>query len=1149
MNHLNYLATFLLLLLFLAISAEQVKAQHPGSVSFWHLTPQQGLSQTTGKAIIQDYKGFMWIGTQDGLNKYNGHEITVYKHEEGDSSSLGYNDISSLLEDSDNNLWIGTQGGGLNLYNRETDDFTRIMADPEHPEKGITNRTVFSLMEDDKGNLWIGTNNGLNIRESGQEEFRHIFSDPDDPSTLSSNYIEHIYQDSKGTIWVGTYNGLNKYLPELDVFERLNDMPGSHHVYEIYEDTQGTIWIGTEGGGLFSYDYESDSFDRYLHDSNDPASIADNSVFTVLEDSKGILWIGTENEGLDVLDRETGTFYHFKQNTNDPNSLNNNAVYSIYENNDQLLWVGTFAGGINIFDIKKPKFQHFRRMPHRPNSLSNNSVLSFLEDKSGNFWVGTDGGEGGGLNLFDRNSETFTQYSHDPGNPNTIPSNVILELIEGEEGYIWLGTYQGGVSRFDYENNRFKHYKHAPDSPSGLSSNSIFALYKDREGNIWAGSNGEGVDVLRAGTGQFESFGSDSVRMSGYININYVRAFYEDSRGYFWIGTYGAGIIRYNRQNETFKAYHVDNSTLSNSVILCITEDKKNRLWIGTRGGGINLFNYETEEFIHYNTNNGLPSDLINGILEDDKGNLWLSTNEGLSKFNPDSVSFSNYGMDDGMQSREFNPGAYYADREGYFYFGGINGFNRFHPDSIKVETNVHPLVLIDFKIFNKSVSAGENAPLEKHISEAEEIELSYKESVLTFEYASLNFNQIKGNSYAYKMEGFDPDWNYVGSQRSATYTNLDAGEYTFRVKASNSDGIWSEEEASVKIVITPPFWETAWFYFLTAALLILIGISIYRYRVRNIREQNILLEKEVKSRTAELDNRNKELKETLTDLENTRNELIEKAHKAGMADIATGVLHNVGNILNSVNTSSSLIDDTLQKSKLGGLEKANKLLQEHIDDLDTFITKNPKGKKLMNYYLKLEKPLKEEQKSIMQLSQRLSNKIKLINEVISAQQSYATATTNSDKYKLPEIVDEAMVLNSGSSERHSIKIEKNYESFVPVVCQKTKLVHVLVNIFKNAKEAMAHIQSDNKILTIHIKDDSEYVYLSISDNGYGISKENLAKIFNQGFTTKKDGHGFGLHSSANYIREMGADIKVESGGKDKGAVFTLIFERADAGE
>ncbi|SMO97083.1 sensor histidine kinase [Gracilimonas mengyeensis] len=1125
--------------------AQAIMAQHPGQINFRHISTREGLSQSTGNEILQDSKGYIWIGTQDGLNKYNGYEIKIYRHKQNDSTSIGSNDISALFEDSKQQLWIGTQGGGLNRYDPEKDSFVTIKELPDHLDKskGLSDNTVFSISEDDYGNLWLATNSGINIKAAEADTFQYVFSDPGDPNTISDNYIETLFKDSRGIMWIGTEHGLNRYLPNKDIFERIEQIPLDDKIYTITEDRQGDIWIGTDNNGLYKYDYTRDTFSQYLRKRDDSGSVPVNSVFSIIEDSRGVLWIGTESNGLMVFDRQNNRFYQYLNNYADPTSLSNDAVYSLYESQDQILWIGTYTGGINLVDRKVPQVQHFQHNPSDPKSLSSNFVQAFAEDQEGNLWVGTDGA---GLNLFDRNTQSFEIFLHDPNNPNSIANNSILEMVSDKRGNVWIGSYNGGATRYNVASNTYTHYKYDPEE-GGISQNHIYAMMVDRKNRVWVGTNGEGVDTLSAGGNRFAAFGTDSVRVSGgAINIGYVRSLFEDLEGNIWIGTYGSGIVKFDPSTEKFNAYNTYNSNISNNVILSIHQDHKNRLWIGTKGGGLNHYIPEADTFRVYNENVGMPSATIYGILEDDSGNLWVSTGEGVRRFNPDRKTVQAFGSQDGFQEGEFLVGAAFKDKEGYFYFGGINGFNRFYPDSIKVDSTVHPIVFTDFKLFNRSVKIGGDSPLKKHISEAESITLSYQSSVFTFEYATLNFNEQKSNRYSYKMDGFDEEWTDIGEQRSATYTNLDPGEYTFRVKAYNSDNVISEHEASVDIIITPPFWETFWFYLIVGGVIAAAGFSVYRYRVRSIRERNIELERKVEKRTSELDKRNNELKQTLEDLETTRHELIEKAHKAGMADIATGVLHNVGNILNSVNTSAALIEDRLDKSKIKNLEKANDLLRQQLHDIESFIVDNPKGKQLLQYYLKLEEPLKEEQKNITELSKRLSGKIDLIKDVISAQQNYAMTSANSEEHTLSEIVDEAFMLNAGSSERHSIQVLKNYQSFAPIICQKTKLIHVLVNIFNNAKEAMSKNHRNDKVLKINLTEDDSRVYLSIEDNGHGITEKNLNKIFNQGFTTKKRGHGFGLHSSANYIQEMGGKIKVESDGEGKGARFIMSFKRAD---
>ncbi len=389
-------------------------------------------------------------------------------------------------------------------------------------------------------------------------------------------------------------------------------------------------------------------------------------------------------------------------------------------------------------------------------------------------------------------------------------------------------------------------------------------------------------------------------------------------------------------------------------------------------------------------------------------------------------------------------------------------------------------------------------------------------------------------------VEGFEEDWNYVGSQRNATYTNLDPGQYTFRVKASNNDGVWNDEGTSLTLIITPPFWQTTWFYMLAALFIGASMFGIYRLRVRTIRERNQQLEQQVAERTEELKVKNQDLEQTLDELESTKDELVEKAHKAGMADIATGVLHNVGNVLTSVNTSASLIEETAKQSKIEGLIQANLLLRENIDNIDEFIANDPKGKHLLKYYLKLENPLKEEQERLLSQSERLNQKIALINEIIAAQQNYAGIGIHAEQVVLDEIIENALSLQAGSIERHNLEIEKDLQASDPVFVQRSKLIHVLVNILKNAKEAMNGMKPEEKKIWIKTWQQESMIYLSITDNGSGIKEEHLGRIFTQGFTTKSAGHGFGLHSSANYMKEMGGSIEVHQNGEHNGATFTL---------
>lgn len=1149
-------AYILIILIFVScIWQPTVNAQsYTDRISFDHLTDKEGLSQRTVESILQDSEGYMWFGTHDGLNRYNGYEMTVYRSEENNPNSLSYNQISDLLEDSNKNLWVATHGGGLNLYDRDKDHFIRYdYSDlPEVDTSSLNEKTIYNLTEGPDGRIWLGTENGIFLLDSTRTEFDYIPAEPEKPGGLSYRAVSVLYTDSRGDVWVGTHNGLNLLPKGKQSFTRFFHDPkdsssiSNNYIQSIYEDSQGVIWIGTQRGGLNRFHRDSATFHSYVRDPADPFSISDNSVYSILEDSRGALWIGTENEGLNLFDRNSGRFYHQKQEDKNPRSLNNNAIYSIYEDNDQKLWIGTYNGGVNITDRKAARFEHYRHDPFQEQSLSSNSVLSFLEDSNENIWIGTDGG---GLNHFDKENGTFKTYRHNPEDPESIPGDVIFDMVEDENGHIWIATYRNSLVRFDPGTESFKHFPFAPDTPGRLNHNDVFALHIDERQPelLWIGTNGGGVNLLNTQIGEFNHFTVDPNDPHS-INNEYIRYFHEDSRGTFRIGNYGGSLVTYNRESGRFSAFDLSDDGFNSNVVQMIFEDSSGRLWVSTWGGGLKLITSDNQILESYTQQKGLPNNYLHGILEDNNGNLWISSNRGLTEFNPDTEEFRNYGIENGLQSWEFNPRAVLKDRAGYMYFGGVDGFNRFHPDSISIEDYKAPVVLSEFRIFNEPMGIdGEDSPLDKHISRTDKLILNHRQSVLTFDYVSLNYDINKGDEYAYKLEGFDTDWNYVGSRRSATYTNLAQGEYTFRVKAANSSGVWSDKEASVDLVITPPFWRTTWFYIVSILFTgIVIGGGL-RWRMRSVTLQNKRLEREVTRQTLELSDKNAELTGTLKDLKETRSELVEKAHKAGMADLATNVLHNVGNILNSVNISASLTEETLRNSNLKKLKKANKLLREHAGDLKSFILNNPKGETLLQYYLKLEEPVAKEYKDLMAQNKRLIENIKLIIDVVNTQQSFSKAGRIYERVDLKQLTEDTLILQSATIERHGLEIVKEYNDVDKVNVERSKMIHTLVNLLKNAKEAMGDLNPEQKKLTLKTWQDDNFIYLSINDTGTGVKKEHLKRMFNHGFTTKAKGHGYGLHSCANYMKELKGTINIESEGEQKGTTVTLGFPRDDA--
>jgi len=844
-------------------------------LKFTHLSAKDGLSQNDGRYIFQDRQGFMWIGTQDGLNRYDGYTFKVYTHDSEDDLSLSDDYITALYEDRSGTLWVGTWNGGLNKLDRATGQFTRYRHDSNDPHS-LSHDHVRAIYEDQSGALWVGTRGGgLNRFDRDTGQFVHYQHDPDNPDSLSHDAVWFIAEDRSGFLWIATEGGgLNRFDPrssqvDTGYFVRYQHDPNnpnslSHDtVWSIYLDRSGILWLGTEKGGLNRFDPETEQFTHYRHDDHDPTSISHDDVGAITEDDSGDLWIGTFGGGLDKFDQETQTFISYQHDSGDPGSLSHNTVGSVYFDRAGTLWVGTIGKGINLHDPNTQKFLHFRTEPENPNSLSYDFVMGLYEDSAGILWIGTNGG---GVNAYDRKTQTFTHYKTDPENPGSISENRVWTITEDQAGTLWMGTLGGGLNKFDRSTQAFTHYKADPDNPNSLSRNLIWTIYKDRQGILWIGTLSGGLNAFDPKTETFTRYAADPNDPKS-LSHKSVKALYEDRSGTLWVGTDGGGLNKFDRETQTFTYYQADPDnphSLSNDRVKAIQEDRTGTLWIGT-GNGLNRFNRTDETFIQYHEKDGLPNDVIYGILEEvspdgEGGNLWLSTNQGLSRFNPQTETFRNYDVRDGVQGSEFNAGAFHKSASSEMFFGGVHGVSAFYPEKIKDNPYLPPVVLTDFQIFNESVLIAENSPLSQSISEVEEIVLSYEDKVFSFEFAALNYIIPEKNRYAYIMEGVDKEWVYSGDRRFVTYTNLDPGKYTFRVKGSNNDGVWNETGVSVNMIITPPFWETMWF---RAGVLLVIATVIagtYYLRVAAIKKQQQMLESQVAERTEQLAQSNEEL-------------------------------------------------------------------------------------------------------------------------------------------------------------------------------------------------------------------------------------------------------------------------------------------------
>ena len=750
-------------------------------LSFEHLTVQDGLSQGRVWGITQDSRGFMWFATLEGLNRYDGYEFQVYRQERDNPNSPGGTVFWKILEDRDGMIWAASVGGGLSRFDPTTDQWRRYQHDPSDLNS-LGSNSVYSLLEDSAGVLWIGTEVGLNRfdgeTEDGQARFTRFENDPDDPHSLGSGWLPSIHEDRSGVLWISTSEGgLNRFDPQTETFSRyLHDPedPDSlsyDFVFAIHEDQSGVLWVGTYGGGLNRFDPETETFARYQHNPEDPHSLSGDIVTDVLEDPSGTLWIATFDGGLNRYHPESDSFSSYQHDPFDAHSLNNDTLASSFVDQSGTLWIGTVGSGLNKLDPRRQGFAASQHNPSDANSLSNNDVRAIFEDRSGDLWIGTYGG----LNRYDPETGRYTRYLHDPADPTSLSDDRMHAIAEDSTGALWIGTDAHGLNGFDRGTETFFQIESDPANPDGLSDNIVIRLYADREGTLWIGTFSQGLDAFdpqsQDGQARFSHYRHDP-EDPGSLGEGAVTAIIEDQAGVLWVGTSAGGACRLERDTEeqrtpgTFVCYKhdpKDADSLSDNTVWAILEDREGALWMGT-GAGLNRLDPKTDKFLHYTTADGLPHDSVFGILEDEDGHLWLSTARGLSRFDPQAVTFQNYRTSDGLQGDVFNQFAHYEASTGEMFFGGPNGLTAFYPDDIRENPYIPPVHITGIQLANEPVAVGGDSPLQTSILSAEELALSHQDRMISFEFAALSFSSPERNRYKYKLEGFDEDWNEVGS-------------------------------------------------------------------------------------------------------------------------------------------------------------------------------------------------------------------------------------------------------------------------------------------------------------------------------------------------------------------------------------------------
>ena len=829
-------------LCFLNFGAASVSsAQAPPPAAFDHLLPEDGLSDSTALAIAQDDQGFMWLGTQNGLNRYDGRDFVVYTHDPDNPNSLSHNVVTSIYPDTEGGLWVGTRGGGLNRLDLQTDQWTTFQHDPADPLT-LSSNQINGIEADAEGILWISTNNGLN---SFDPDTGIAVRYPADPQTLPApDYLAvhdtAVAQDQ--TVWMATDGGLawlTRGSGELTLSDDEVGLPGVN-VFQVDADQNGNIWAGTDNG-LYKLDSANHVVAEYHYNLGNEAGLGAGPIRALFEDRHGRLWLGTQGGGLTQFDPATVTFTHFLHDPDNPDSLLNNQVVAVAEDSTGTLWVSSWTAGLNLLSPYISKF---------PTPLAIDTVpLAILGDPAGKLWVGT---FGQGLAHVDPVTGETRYYTNDPSDPDSLSNDIVFTLQPDGQGNLWVGTFDG-LKLFDPEEETFARYPSDETGTVGAPGMEIRSLFSDSATSLWVGTSA-GLYQVDTQSGTSATFNRDPAGPQSNEIWSIVGGGPDD----LWIGATN-GLFRFTPTTGQFQNLSNQSGTMDTAVTV-IHQDADGILWLGTWGQGLIRFDPASQTSRHYQSAEGLPGSIVLGILSDAAGDLWLSTNNGLTRFNPGTEEFRTYDTEDGLAADDFAQGAYWQNEQGEMFLGIENGIVRFVPEQLQDNPQVPPVYLTDFQIFNQTVPIGPDSLLAQNINHTAEIELAHDQSVLSFEFAALNFINPERNQYAYMMDGVDPDWNLAGDRRFVTYTNLDPGQYTLHVRGSNNDGVWNEDGVNLHIVVKPPWWRTTAAYLVYGALILLIVGGFARSRTKAqqrqlaIQRQELMWERRLRENLEQMD-------------------------------------------------------------------------------------------------------------------------------------------------------------------------------------------------------------------------------------------------------------------------------------------------------
>ncbi|MDF1575183.1 MAG: two-component regulator propeller domain-containing protein [Bacteroidales bacterium] len=1099
---------YLLLLIGLLLCSAGLAAQDD-YLPFKRITINDGLSLSSVYHIYQDSKGFMWFGTEDGLNKYDGQNITVYGAHTDQHNLLADKWIELIFEDKSGVIWLGSKSG-LTRYNPRTGMFTALKHDPKNISS-LSNDTITAIEADLRNEIWVGTFRGLNHVDRFSREVQRVVPDDQELVGLSSR-ISGFLNDKSGRFWISTYKGLYSYdrksglffsenrdgpidtstsiydmalrdetlwlgtdrgLVKLDLSPdrrsqliALNFAGENARITRVLPDYLGQVWILT-GEGLYCYRKEEDDLQLFLSTGGSTHSLATDPRESLLEDLTGDIWFGTFGNGVFWIDPENFSYRHYMHNPADPESLSDNSINCVFQDRSGATWFGTFGAGISVMNPHSNRFTLFKNNPFNPNSLASSFIWTICEASDSTLWMGTNAH---GISCYDQRRGTYTHYDHNPLEPGSLAHSSIRKIYQDSRGRIWIGTDGGGLNLFHPDKRSFTHFRHDPGNPASLSHNSVRAVFEDREGRIWVGTR-NGLNLLLEDQKSFRRYLTAAAQETGPPHNFIYSAIHQDKNDKLWVGTYGGGLCRLNPEDGSCISYFYDPedpNSISDNIVFSIYEDPQERFWIGTNSG-LNMFYPATGTFRRFGVNEGLANEVIYGVLPDNNNCIWLSTNLGICRFDLETFEVRNFDMNDGLQSNEFNGGSFYRGPSGKLYFGGVYGMNIVDPETLEPVTNVPEFTLTSLEVLGKEVRIGgidleeefEGQPerivesdgnfySSENVSYMEEIVLDYRHRFFSVEFAALNNLQTGDLHYSYIMENLDTDWNNAGSRNYVSYTNMKAGNYLLKVVAENTDGYRSDPPLQLSILITPPIWLSWWFILLEILVSVSIAVWIYIYLL--------------KSRTNRLlKHQNQQISELMVES----------------------------------------FDDTEREDHKAGFMKINQSVKHLLDLLENLLTWSRSQRGRIKY--------------------------------------------DPVKFNLSSLVQENINLHRLLAEKKGIMLHASEQDEVYAYGDRDMINSVIRNLVTNAVK----FTNRDKKVEIQLKPRKEEIEVSIVDEGIGISPEQMEKLFriDEKFkstgTAGEKGTGLGLIICREFVEKNGGEIKVESS-PGKGSVFSFTVPMAN---